>query len=78
MSKANAAKPPEESAVAQPEAPRTLTHYVEEINRIVDRAKRDGIGPITLLLGVAGRQGLSAWDVLLNTFDPGGKQAAGK
>ena len=58
--------------------PRTLTSYVEEITLIVERAKRDGVGSMQLLLGVAGRQGLGAWDVFLNTIDSGSKKAAGK
>ena len=68
--------------MADPEAaapaPRTLTSYVEEIHLIVERAKRDGVGSMQLLLGVAGRQGLGAWDVFLNTIDKGSKKAAGE
>ena len=64
--------------VSEATAPRTLTSYVEEIHLIVNQAKRDGVGPVQLLLGVAGRQGLNAWDIFLNTLDPGSKKAAGK
>ena len=66
---------PDEAAAP---APRTLTSYVEEVHLLVERAKRDGVGAMQLLLGVAGRQGLGAWDVFLNTLDPGSKKAAGE
>ena len=71
-----AVEKPQEKEAAPPT--RTLLSYVEELHLIVERAKLDGVRPIQLLLGVGGRQGLSAWDVFLTTFDPGSAKAAKK
>lgn len=74
------AKEPKAAAVKEKAAPttRTLSERIEQIHLIVEESKPEGHSPIQLLLGVAGRQGLRAWDVFLSTVDPGSKKAAGK
>ena len=58
--------------------PKTLTDHVEVVYQDVLNAKTDGYSPVQVLLGVAGRLSLNAWDFFVNTFDPAGSKAAKK
>ena len=58
--------------------PKTLTEHVEVVYQDVLNAKADGYSPVQVLLGVAGRLSLNAWDFFVNTFDPAGSKAAKK